>query len=58
MDSGTLSCITTYLAAMLTVDRKISASREQQRKDREREEAENGYSGTAEDYDDDEMDMQ
>lgn len=37
--------------------RKIAASREQQRKDRDREEAENGYPGTA-DYDDDEMDMQ
>ncbi|EFQ92570.1 hypothetical protein PTT_10303 [Pyrenophora teres f. teres 0-1] len=36
---------------------KIAASREQQRKDRDREELENGYSGTA-DYDDDEMDMQ
>jgi GINS complex subunit 2 len=39
-------------------DRKIAASREQQRKDRDREELENGYSGTAADYDDDEMDMQ
>ena len=38
--------------------RKIGASREQQRKDRDAEEAENGYSGTAGDYDDDEMDMQ
>jgi GINS complex subunit 2 len=38
--------------------RKIAASREQQRKDRDREELENGYSGTAADYDDDEMDMQ
>ncbi|CAI6338576.1 unnamed protein product [Periconia digitata] len=37
--------------------RKISASREQQRKDRAREERENGYSGSA-DYDDDEMDME
>ncbi|KAJ4294528.1 DNA replication protein psf2 [Kalmusia sp. IMI 367209] len=36
--------------------RKIAASREQQRKDREREERENGYAGSA-DYDDDEMDM-
>ncbi len=43
---------------MLTVVRKIGASREQQRKDRDAEEAENGYSGTAGDYDDDEMDMQ
>ncbi|KAF2256290.1 DNA replication complex GINS protein PSF2 [Trematosphaeria pertusa] len=34
--------------------RKIAASREQQKKDREREERENGYS----DYDNDEMDMQ
>lgn len=42
---------------VLTVSRKIAASREQQRKDRDREELENGYSGTA-DYDDDEMDMQ
>ncbi|EOA85807.1 uncharacterized protein SETTUDRAFT_111302 [Exserohilum turcica Et28A] len=39
------------------LSRKIAASREQQRKDRDREEMENGYSGTA-DYDDDEMDMQ
>ncbi|ORY08934.1 hypothetical protein BCR34DRAFT_626017 [Clohesyomyces aquaticus] len=37
--------------------RKIAASREQQRKDRDREERENGYPGTAEDSDDD-MDMQ
>jgi GINS complex subunit 2 len=42
----------------LTFGRKITASREQQRKDRDREELENGYSGTAADYDDDEMDMQ
>jgi GINS complex subunit 2 len=42
----------------LTCHRKITASREQQRRDRDREEAENGYSGTAADYDDDEMDMQ
>ena len=42
---------------LLTLSRKIAASREQQRKDRDREEMENGYSGTA-DYDDDEMDMQ
>jgi GINS complex subunit 2 len=38
-------------------DRKIAASREQQRKDRDREELENGYSGAAADSDD-EMDMQ
>ncbi|KAH8730074.1 DNA replication complex GINS protein PSF2 [Phaeosphaeriaceae sp. PMI808] len=38
--------------------RKITASQEQQRKDRDREELENGYSGNAGDYDDDEMDMQ
>jgi GINS complex subunit 2 len=38
--------------------RKIGASREQQRKDRDAEELENGYPGTAGDYDDDEMDMQ
>jgi GINS complex subunit 2 len=38
--------------------RKIAASREQQRKDRDQEELENGYSGAAADYDDDEMDMQ
>ncbi|KAF2471521.1 GINS complex, PSF2 component [Lindgomyces ingoldianus] len=38
--------------------RKIAASREQQRKDRDREERENGYSGTVGDDDDDEMDMQ
>jgi GINS complex subunit 2 len=42
---------------LLTICRKIAASREQQRKDRDRDELENGYSGTA-DYDDDEMDMQ
>jgi GINS complex subunit 2 len=36
--------------------RKIAASREQQKKDRDAETAENGYPGTA-DYDDDEMDM-
>lgn len=42
----------------LIICRKIGASREQQRKDRDAEEAENGYSGTAGDYDDDEMDMQ
>lgn len=42
---------------MLIQDRKITASREQQRKDRDREDQENGYSGAA-DYDDDEMDMQ
>jgi GINS complex subunit 2 len=38
--------------------RKIAASREQQRKDRDGDELENGYSGTVADYDDDEMDMQ
>jgi GINS complex subunit 2 len=43
--------------AVLTDGRKIVASREQQRKDRDLEELENGYSGTA-DYEDDEMDMQ
>ena len=43
--------------SVLIVSRKIAASREQQRKDRDREELENGYSGTA-DYDDDEIDMQ
>lgn len=43
---------------LTTYCRKIGASREQQRKDRDAEEAENGYSGTAGDYDDDEMDMQ
>ncbi|KAF1997544.1 GINS complex, PSF2 component [Amniculicola lignicola CBS 123094] len=37
--------------------RKIGASREQQRKDRDREDRENGYPSTA-DYDDDEMEMQ
>jgi hypothetical protein len=35
---------------------KISASREQQKKERDREERENGYEDNA-DYDDDEMDM-
>lgn len=44
-------------ATLLILSRRIAASREQQRKDRDREERENGYSGTA-DYDDDEMDMQ
>ena len=43
---------------MLIKHRKIGASREQQRKDRDAEEAENGYSDTGGDYDDDEMDMQ
>ena len=43
---------------LLTSHRKLAASREQQRKDRDREELENGYSGAAGDYDDDEMDMQ
>jgi len=43
---------------LLTLSRKIAASREQQRKDRDREELENGYSGTADYDDDDEMDMQ
>ncbi|KAF2185615.1 DNA replication complex GINS protein PSF2 [Zopfia rhizophila CBS 207.26] len=38
--------------------RKIAASREQQKKDRDREERENGYPGTADDYDENEMDMQ
>lgn len=42
---------------VLTWCRKIAASREQQRRDREREERENGYPGTADDYEDDEMDM-
>ncbi|KAF2269231.1 DNA replication complex GINS protein-like protein psf2 [Lojkania enalia] len=37
--------------------RKIVASREQQRRDREKEERENGYPSTA-DYDEDEMEMQ
>jgi GINS complex subunit 2 len=47
-----------YFLGLLTSRRKLAASREQQRKDRDREELENGYSGTAGDYDDDEMDMQ
>ncbi|KAL5120187.1 DNA replication protein psf2 [Pleosporales sp. CAS-2024a] len=38
--------------------RKIAASREQQRKDGDQDALDNGYSGTAADYDDDEMDMQ
>jgi len=46
-----------FITGVVDVLRKIGASREQQRKDREREERENGYSGTG-DYDDDEMDMQ
>lgn len=51
-------CIMRKTAVGLMAGRKIAASREQQRKDRDREELENGYSGTAADYDDDEMDMQ
>jgi GINS complex subunit 2 len=51
--TGLLTC-----TGSLTDCRKIGASREQQRKDRDQEELENGYSGTAGDYDDDEMDMQ
>jgi len=47
----------TFITGVIDGLRKIAASREQQRKDRDREEAENGYAGTA-DYDDDEMDMQ
>ncbi|KAF2635956.1 DNA replication complex GINS protein-like protein psf2 [Massarina eburnea CBS 473.64] len=46
-----------FITGVIDGLRKISASKEQQRKDREREERENGYSGT-QDYDDDEMDMQ
>ncbi|PVI07787.1 DNA replication complex GINS protein-like protein psf2 [Periconia macrospinosa] len=46
-----------FITGVIDGLRKISASREQQRKDRAREERENGYSGSA-DYDDDEMDMQ
>lgn len=48
---------TTLGSRVLTRDRKIAASREQQRKDRDREDLENGYPGTADDYEDDEMDM-
>lgn len=40
---------------VLTSGRKIGTSREQQHKERNEE---NGYPGTADDYDDDEMDMQ
>ncbi|KAJ4378426.1 DNA replication protein psf2 [Didymella sp. IMI 355093] len=47
-----------FITGVIDGLRKIGASREQQRKDRDAEEAENGYSGTAGDYDDDEMDMQ
>ena len=46
------------VVSLLMDSRKIAASREQQRKDKDREDMENGYSGTADDYDDDEMDMQ
>ncbi|KAH7125454.1 GINS complex subunit Psf2 [Dendryphion nanum] len=46
-----------FITGVIDGLRKISASREQQKKDRDREERENGYSGTAGDYDDDEMDM-
>ena len=46
-----------FITGVIDGLRKIAASREQQRKDRDREELENGYSGAA-DYDDDEMDMQ
>ncbi|KAF2998188.1 DNA replication protein psf2 [Curvularia kusanoi] len=47
-----------FITGVIDGLRKIGASREQQRKDRDAEEAENGYSGAAGDYDDDEMDMQ
>ncbi|KAG9200129.1 DNA replication protein psf2 [Epicoccum nigrum] len=47
-----------FITGVIDGLRKIGASREQQRKDRDAEEAENGYHGTAGDYDDDEMDMQ
>ncbi|KAJ4405982.1 DNA replication protein psf2 [Didymella pomorum] len=47
-----------FITGVIDGLRKIGASREQQRKDRDAEEAENGYSGTGGDYDDDEMDMQ
>ncbi|KAJ4986442.1 DNA replication complex GINS protein PSF2 [Stagonosporopsis vannaccii] len=47
-----------FITGVIDGLRKIGASREQQRKDRDAEEAENGYSGTVGDYDDDEMDMQ
>jgi GINS complex subunit 2 len=45
-----------FITGVIDGLRKIAASREQQKKDRDAEAAENGYPGTA-DYDDDEMDM-
>lgn len=47
-----------FIGGVIDGLRKIGASREQQRRDKEREERENGYTATAgDDYDDDEMDM-
>jgi hypothetical protein len=40
------------LISLLNPDRRIGASREQARQDRENEERENVYSGTADDDDD------
>lgn len=45
-----------FIGGVIDGLRKIGASREQQRRDREREGRENGYTATADD-DDDEMDM-
>ncbi|KAF2202470.1 GINS complex, PSF2 component [Delitschia confertaspora ATCC 74209] len=47
-----------FIGGVIDGLRKINASREQARRDRDREERENGFGGTADDdYDDDEMDM-
>lgn len=47
-----------FIAGVVDGLRRIGASREQARREREREEAENGYpGGTAGGYDDDEMDL-
>lgn len=47
-----------FIAGVVDGLRRIGASREQARREREREEAENGYQGgTAGGYDDDEMDL-
>lgn len=47
-----------FIAGVVDGLRRIGASREQARREREREEAENGYpGGTAGGYDNDEMDL-
>ncbi|KAF1960229.1 DNA replication complex GINS protein-like protein psf2 [Byssothecium circinans] len=52
-----LSEARSFITGVIDGLRKLSASKEQLKKERDREERDNGYSGTA-DYDDDEMDMQ